>query len=83
MLYDRDENLIASLKYNNIVRKRELNGLNTLEFETNKEVEYGQRVLFMDKEGLWNEYIIIDYFKSHKDTGVEYSVFCEDSTSEL
>lgn len=83
MLYDRDENLLASLKYNNIVRKRELNGLNTLDFETDREVEFGQRVLFMDKEGLWNEYIIIDYFKNHTDAGVEYSVYCEDCTSEL
>ena len=45
MLYDRDEKLIASLKYNKIERKRELNGLNNLEFETSKEVEYGQRTL--------------------------------------
>ena len=83
MLYDRDEKLIASLKYNNVERKRELNGLNTLEFETSKEVEYGQRVLFKDKNGLWNEYIIIDYFKNHENADVTYSVYCEDSTSEL
>lgn len=83
MLYDRDEKLVASLKYNKVERKRELNGLNTLEFETSKEVEYGQRVLFKDKNGLWNEYIIIDYFKNHENADVTYSVYCEDSTSEL
>lgn len=83
MLYDRDEKLIASLKYNKVERKRELNGLNTLEFETSKEVEFGQRVLFKDKNGLWNEYIIIDYFKNHENNDVTYSVYCEDSTSEL
>lgn len=83
MLYDRDEKLIASLKYNKVERKRELNGLNTLEFETSKEVEYGQRVLFKDKNGLWNDYIIFDYFKNHENDDVTYSVYCEDSTSEL
>lgn len=83
MLYDRDEKLIASLKYNNVERKRELNGLNTLEFETSKEVEFGQRTLFKDKNGLWNEYIIFDYFKNHENDDVTYSVYCEDSTSEL
>lgn len=82
-LYDRDEKLIASLKYNKIERKRELNGLNNLEFETSKEVEYGQRTLFKDKKGLWNEYIIFDYFKNHENNDVTYSVYCEDSTSEL
>ena len=40
MLYDRNEKLIASLKYNNIQRKRELNGLNNLEFETSKGKEH-------------------------------------------
>lgn len=83
MLYDRDEKLIASLKYNKVERKRELNGLNNLEFETSKEVEYGQRTLFKDKKGLWNEYIIFDYFKNHENNDVTYSVYCEDSTSEL
>lgn len=83
MLYDRDERLIASLEYNKVERKRELNGLNTLEFETSKEVEYGQRIVFKDKNGLWNEYIIIDYFKNHENGNVTYSVYCEDCTSEL
>ncbi|MFR3737094.1 phage tail spike protein [Anaerococcus obesiensis] len=83
MLYDRDEKLIACLKYNKIERKRELNGLNNLEFETSREVEYGQRTLFKDKKGLWNEYIIFDYFKNHENNDVTYSVYCEDSTSEL
>lgn len=83
MLYDRDEKLVASLKYNKVERKRELNGLNTLEFETSREVEFGQRTLFKDKKGLWNEYIIFDYFKNHENNDVTYSVYCEDSTSEL
>lgn len=83
MLFDRDESFISSLKYNDIQRHREINGLNTLEFETNKEVEFGQRLLFKDKQGLWHEYIIIDYFKTHNENGVTYEVFCEDSTSEL
>lgn len=83
MLFDRDESFISSLKYNNIRRHREINGLNTLEFETNREVEFGQRLLFKDKQGNWHEYIIIDYFKAHDENGVTYEVFCEDSTSEL
>ena len=83
MLFDRDESFIASLKYKNIARKREINGLNTLEFETNKEVEFGQRLLFKDREGLWHEYIIIDYFKTHDQDGLTYEVYCEDNTSEL
>lgn len=83
MLFDRDESFIASLKYKNVARKREINGLNTLEFETDKEVEFGQRLLFKDRQGLWHEYIIIDYFKTHDQDGMTYEVYCEDSTSEL
>lgn len=83
MLINRDEKLIASLKYKNIERKKELNGLNTLELECKREVEEGQRLLFKDKEGLWNEYIIFDYFKNHDKEGVTYSVYAEDVTSEL
>lgn len=83
MLLDRDEKLIASLKYNDIRRKREINGINTLELECKREVEEGQRLLFKDKEGLWNEYIIFDYFKNHDKEGVTYSVYAEDVTSEL
>ena len=83
MLFDRDESLISSLKYNNIQRKREINGSNTLEFETDKEVEFGQRLLFKDRQGIWYEYIIIDYFKTHDENGLIYEVYCEDSTSEL
>lgn len=83
ILLDRDETFIASLKYNKIQRKRELNGTNNLEFETNREVEFGQRIIFQDKQGIWNEYIIIDYFKTHGKDGVIYEVYNEDSTSEL
>ncbi len=83
MLFDRDESFIASLKYKNVARKREINGLNTLEFETDKEVEFGQRLLFKDRQGLWREYIIIDYFKTHDQDGLNYEVYCEDNTSEL
>ena len=83
MLFDRDESFIASLKYKHPGRKREINGLNTLEFETNKEVEFGQRLVFKDRQGRWHEYIIIDYFKSHDEEGLTYEVYCEDNTSEL
>ena len=83
MLLDRDEKLIASLKYNDIRRKREINGINTLELECKREVEEGQRLLFKGKEGLWNEYIIFDYFDNHDKEGVTYSVYAEDVTSEL
>ena len=83
ILLDRDETFIASLKHNKIQRKRELNGANNLEFETNREVEFGQRIIFQDKMGIWNEYIIIDYFKTHGEDGVIYEVYNEDSTSEL
>lgn len=82
-LLNRDDSFICSLKYNKVKRKREINGMNTLEFETNKEVEFGQRLVFKDKQGLWHEYIIIDYIKSHSDDGINYEVYCEDSTSEL
>lgn len=83
MLINRDEKLIASLKYKNIERKREVNGFNTLELECKREVEEGQRLLFKDREELWNEYIIFDYFKNHDKEGVTYSVYAEDVTSEL
>ena len=82
-LLNRDDSFICSLKYNKVKRKREINGMNTLEFETNKEVEFGQRLVFKDKQGLWHEYIIIDYIKGHGDDGINYEVYCEDSTSEL
>lgn len=83
-LLNRDDSFICSLKYNKVKRKREINGMNTLEFETSKEVEFGQRVVFKDKQGLWHEYIIIDYFKGRNDDGeIVYEVYCEDSTSEL
>lgn len=83
ILLDRDESFISSIKYNDIRRSREINGANTLEFETEKEVEFGQRLIFMDRQGLWHEYIIIDYFKNHDENGVIYEVYCEDSTTEL
>ena len=83
-LLNRDDSFICSLKYNKVKRKREINGMNTLEFETNREVEFGQRLVFKDKQGLWHEYIIIDYIKGHGDDGeIVYEVYCEDSTSEL
>ena len=83
LLLDRDETFIASLPYNDPVRKRELNGLNTFEVETSKEVEDGQRLVFKDSLGKWNEYIIYDHFKTHDSEGVKYEVYAEDSTSEL
>lgn len=83
MLFDRDESFIASLKYKHPERKREINGLNILELESNKEVEFGQRLVFKDRQGRWHEYIIIDYFKSHDEEGPTYEVYCEDNTSEL
>lgn len=83
MLFDRDESFIASLKYKHPKRKREINGLNALELETNKEVEFGQRLVFKDRQGRWHEYIIIDYFKVHDQDGLTYEVYCEDNTSEL
>lgn len=83
MLFDRDESFIASLKYKHPERKREINGLNILELETDKEVEFGQRLVFKDRQGIWHEYIIFDYFKSHDEEGLTYEVYCEDNTSEL
>lgn len=83
LLLDRDETFIASLPYNNPLRKRELNGLNTFEVETSREVEDGQRLVFKDSLGKWNEYIIYDHFKTHDSEGVKYEVYAEDSTSEL
>lgn len=83
LLLDRNENFISSLPYNDPVRKREINGLNTFEVETSKEVEDGQRLVFKDSLGKWNEYIIYDHFKSHDKDGVSYEVYAEDSTSEL
>lgn len=83
MLFDRDESFIASLKYKHPERKREINGQNVLELETDKEVEFGQRLVFKDRQGRWHEYIIIDYFDIHDQDGLTYEVYCEDATSEL
>ena len=73
----------ASLSVNNLKRTRELNGINSLEFETDKKIEKGNRLVFKDYQGIWNEYIVQEVEILHEGLKIEYSVFCEQSINEL
>lgn len=71
------------MNVNNLKRTRELNGINSLEFETDKKIEKGNRVVFKDYQGIWNEYIVQEVENLHEGLKIEYSVFCEQSINEL
>ena len=73
----------VSLSVNNLKRTRELNGINSLEFETDKKIEKGNRLVFKDYQGIWNEYIVQEVEILHEGLKIEYSVFCEQSINEL
>ena len=73
----------ASLSVNNLKRTRELNGINSLEFETDKKIEKGNRLVFKDYQGIWNEYIVQEVEILHDGLKIGYSVFCEQSINEL
>lgn len=71
------------MNVNNLKRTRELNGINSLEFETDKKIEKGNRVVFKDYQGVWNEYIVQEVEILHDGLKIGYSVFCEQSINEL
>lgn len=71
------------MNVNNLKRTRELNGINSLEFETDKKIEKGNRLVFKDYQGIWNEYIVQEVEILHEGLKIEYSVFCEQSINEL
>lgn len=71
------------MNVNNLKRTRELNGINSLEFETDKKIEKGNRIVFKDYQGIWNEYIVQEVEILHEGLKIEYSVFCEQSINEL
>lgn len=73
----------VSLSVNNLKRTRELNGINSLEFETDKKIEKGNRLVIKDYQGIWNEYIVQEVEILHEGLKIEYSVFCEQSINEL
>lgn len=73
----------VSLSVNNLKRTIELNGINSLEFETDKQIEKGNRLVFKDYQGIWNEYIVQEVEILHEGLKIEYSVFCEQSINEL
>lgn len=77
------EETLYSIEPLSIKRTREIKGFSQLEFETDIDISNGKRVIFLDMEGIWNEYIIFDIETIHDSNGVVYNVYCEDSTSEL
>lgn len=83
ILLDRDENLIESLEYKDLIREREINGIDEIEFITSKEVTKGSRVVFKDNLGKWNEYIIYTISVIHDNEYEEYKCYAESSINEL
>lgn len=67
----------------NIKRTRELKGFAQLEFDTDIDISDGDRIIFLDLDGEWNEFIIQDVDVIHNEDGITYHVYCEDSTVEL
>lgn len=66
-----------------MTRTRELNGENTLEIESNEEILEGDRIVFEDEQGVWNEYIVNNVEITHNEEGLTYEAFCENFSYEL
>lgn len=82
LLLDKNEELTRSIDCYSMTRTRELNGENTLETETNEEIFEGDRIVFKDELGVWNEYIISSV-DIERDDGITYTAYGEDSSYEL
>lgn len=82
-LIDENEELKHSLPFTDIKRTRELNGEDSLEFETTEKIEEGKRIVFKDEQGIWNEYIIQEVEILHNGEDITYLAYCESSINEL
>lgn len=82
LLLDKNEELTRSIEAYSMTRTRELNGENTLETETNKEIFEGDRIVFKDELDKWNEYIISSV-DIERDDEITYTAYGEDSSYEL
>ena len=82
LLLDKNEELTRSIEVYSIARTRELNGENTIEIETNEEIFEGDRIVFQDELGKWNEYIISSV-DIERDDEITYTAYGEDSSYEL
>ena len=83
LLLDKNEELTRSIDCYDITRTRELNGENTLEIESNEEILEGDRIVFKDEQGVWNEYIVNNVEITHNEEGLTYEAFCENFSYEL
>lgn len=80
LLLDRDEKLIRNLKaVVSAIHEEELNGTNLLHITTADEgdIEKGYRVVFKDRQGNWQEFIIreIQEYKEFKELFCEHSFY--------
>lgn len=82
-LIDENEELKHSLPFTDIKRTRELNGEDSLDFETTEKIEEGKRIVFKDEQGIWNEYIIQEVEILHDGEDITYLAYCESSINEL
>lgn len=82
LLLDKNEELTRSIEVYSITRTRELNGENTIEIETNEEIFEGDRIVFQDELGKWNEYIISSV-DIERDDEITYTAYGENSSYEL
>ena len=82
-LIDENEELKHSLPFTAIKRTRELNGEDSLDFETTEKIEEGKRIVFKDEQGIWNEYIIQEVEILHDGEDITYLAYCESSINEL
>ena len=83
LLLDKNEELTRSIDCYDMTRTRELNGENTLEIESNEEILEGDRIVFEDEQGVWNEYIVNNVEITHNEEGLTYEAFCENFSYEL
>src|SRR5690606_29410236 len=80
LLFDRNENYIATLKdVLSAKHLEELNGENYLDIETLAAVEKNQRLVYKDKYGYWHEFIIKGVEETQGDEGIIRRVFAESS----
>lgn len=84
IVLDLNENRIKNVETFNTIRKAIIGKLDTLEFETfDTHLKKNYRILFKDLRQKWREYIISEITEIHDETGIIYSIYCENSIIEL
>lgn len=61
----------------------ELGGEDALELKTATPVAKGNRVVWLDAQGLWHEHIVSEVEQAHAEGAPTYRATCENSISEL